>query len=122
MKKHTGSLLVTLKGPGIVWHMSLDLNGPCPSMMITYMFAKVITERCGFVWTDFDECADPETNPCFAICNNTPGSYCCSCPYGTTGDGRKNGTGCISIVAAAANKTDFPVLSVTLGMEILTTC
>ncbi|RWR94918.1 putative wall-associated receptor kinase-like protein 16 [Cinnamomum micranthum f. kanehirae] len=64
---------------------------------------------------DFDECADPETNPCFAICNNTPGSYCCSCPFGTTGDGRKNGTGCISIVAAAANKADFPVLSVTLG-------
>ncbi|CAA6666612.1 unnamed protein product [Spirodela intermedia] len=44
---------------------------------------------------DIDECADPSTNTCSHICTNYPGDYACSCPRGTTGDGRKLGTGCI---------------------------
>lgn len=44
--------------------------------------------------TDIDECANPEANDCEtnAVCNNTEGSYSCSCVSGYKGDG-KNCTG-----------------------------
>ena len=40
--------------------------------------------------TDIDECSRPDTNQCDsnALCNNTDGSYICSCPSGYQGDGR----------------------------------
>ncbi|CAA2982003.1 Putative wall-associated receptor kinase-like 11 [Olea europaea subsp. europaea] len=45
---------------------------------------------------DIDECND---DPCDSngICNNTVGSYNCSCPDGYFGDGRRNGSGCFQV-------------------------
>ncbi|KAL8166845.1 hypothetical protein V2J09_008344 [Rumex salicifolius] len=62
--------------------------------------------------TDIDECAGP-SNPCLKpdLCNNTPGNFTCSCPKGHHGDGRKNGSGCVS------NSSQF-ALKVTLGTTI----
>ncbi|RWR72776.1 putative wall-associated receptor kinase-like protein 16 [Cinnamomum micranthum f. kanehirae] len=53
---------------------------------------------------DIDECADPNTNLCQEICINNLGSYSCSCPHGTYGDGRKDGKGCIK------RHKEFPVI------------
>ncbi|KAI3992446.1 hypothetical protein MKX01_022537 [Papaver californicum] len=46
-----------------------------------------------------NECEDKNNNPCSeGICTNTIGSYKCSYPEGKSGDGRKDGPGCVSIV------------------------
>ncbi|KAI3861087.1 hypothetical protein MKX03_021925 [Papaver bracteatum] len=58
---------------------------------------------------DVNECEDENKNPCEGICTNTIGSYNCSCPEGSHGDGRKDGTGCIR------SSKEFPILKVTLG-------
>lgn len=57
---------------------------------------------------DIDEC-EGANNPCEGICVNTPGSYYCSCPHGSYGDGTKHGKGCI------ANTKQFPLIQLTLG-------
>ncbi|RWR79330.1 putative wall-associated receptor kinase-like protein 16 [Cinnamomum micranthum f. kanehirae] len=61
---------------------------------------------------DIDECQDQGNNPCKGICVNTIGSYNCSCPKGTHGDGRKEGNGCTE------DSQEFPVLNVTLGISL----
>ncbi|XP_078149085.1 wall-associated receptor kinase 2-like isoform X1 [Carex rostrata] len=38
--------------------------------------------------TDIDECQSPNVYHCMGTCENTNGSYNCSCPKGTTGDGK----------------------------------
>ncbi|KAL6651317.1 hypothetical protein ACP70R_010242 [Stipagrostis hirtigluma subsp. patula] len=45
---------------------------------------------------DINECWDPNSNDCTfqKFCNNTPGSFTCSCPQNMTGDGHRTGTGC----------------------------
>ncbi|KAL5987591.1 hypothetical protein ACLOJK_035340 [Asimina triloba] len=67
---------------------------------------------------DVDECQDPMTNPCISqlACKNSAGSYCCECPFGTTGDGRINGTGCKPLLLSASSSDgDFPAIKVALG-------
>ncbi|XP_016451332.1 wall-associated receptor kinase 2-like [Nicotiana tabacum] len=63
---------------------------------------------------DIDECADPNANSCETICINTPGSYNCSCPEGYTGDGKKNGRGCI----APSSNSEFPWIKFSVGMGV----
>ncbi|MCD7471968.1 hypothetical protein HAX54_012788 [Datura stramonium] len=61
---------------------------------------------------DIDECADPSTNTCEKNCTNTPGSFYCSCPSGYTGDGKKDGRGCI------APYSEFPWIKFSLGTGV----
>ncbi|XP_076953211.1 wall-associated receptor kinase 2-like [Bidens hawaiensis] len=37
---------------------------------------------------DINECEDLQTNPCYGNCLNTPGSYNCTCPLGSSGDAK----------------------------------
>ncbi|KAJ0979435.1 hypothetical protein J5N97_014909 [Dioscorea zingiberensis] len=60
---------------------------------------------------DIDECEDLESSPCVDICTNMPGSYNCSCSHGSSGDGRRDGSGCTS---SSSTKT-FPLVKVMLG-------
>ncbi|KAM3204876.1 hypothetical protein P3L10_028286 [Capsicum annuum] len=55
-----------------------------------------------------DERADPSINLCEKMCINIPKSYDCCCPEGYTGDGKKNGCGCI------APSSKFPLIKFTL--------
>ncbi|KAL5729296.1 hypothetical protein ACHQM5_002269 [Ranunculus cassubicifolius] len=59
---------------------------------------------------DVNECEDPNGNPCRGICTNNEGSYVCSCPSDSYGDGTKEGTGCTK------KDEDVPVLQLTLGL------
>ncbi|KAH6798358.1 hypothetical protein C2S51_034842 [Perilla frutescens var. frutescens] len=58
--------------------------------------------------TDINEC---ENNPCDpnGKCTNLPGNFSCSCKKGYSGDGMKNGHGCIA-------KSSFPVAKFSLGI------
>ncbi|CAH9146899.1 unnamed protein product [Cuscuta epithymum] len=74
-----------------------------------YMGNPYISNGC----QDIDECKDPNENPCEKICTNTPpGSYTCSCPHGYTGDGKKNGQGCV------ATGSEFPWIKFSVGLGI----
>ncbi|CAN4116038.1 unnamed protein product [Withania somnifera] len=63
---------------------------------------------------DIDECADPNSNSCEKICINLPGSYNCSCPEGSTGDGRKSGRGCV----APSSNSEFPWIKFSVGLGV----
>nr|DAD24446.1 TPA_asm: hypothetical protein HUJ06_025910 [Nelumbo nucifera] len=62
-----------------------------------------------FALADINECEDPKNNPCVSSCTNTIGSYNCSCPKNSYGDGKKDGQGCI------AKSKAFPAIKVILG-------
>ncbi|MCL7036206.1 hypothetical protein MKW94_011469, partial [Papaver nudicaule] len=55
--------------------------------------------------TDINECEDQSNYPCIGACTNTEGNYSCSCPRGSHGDGRKDGSGC---------SPNFPVVKTAL--------
>uniref|UniRef100_A0A6V7QX78 Wall-associated receptor kinase 2-like n=1 Tax=Ananas comosus var. bracteatus TaxID=296719 RepID=A0A6V7QX78_ANACO len=60
---------------------------------------------------DVDECEQPETYPCYGICQNEIGSYQCSCPPGTNGDPTIE-KGCFSgqeLYTASASVTGFSI-------------
>nr|DAD29449.1 TPA_asm: hypothetical protein HUJ06_030917 [Nelumbo nucifera] len=69
---------------------------------------------------DINECSDPTLNDCLpsTICTNTAGSYNCSCPSGTEGDGRRNGSGCIPIPPPPPSQTKFRVIQVCIGIGL----
>ncbi|KAF5189307.1 Wall-associated receptor kinase, partial [Thalictrum thalictroides] len=58
---------------------------------------------------DVNECEDAINNPCTANYINTLGSYCCSFPAGSYGDGRKAGNGC------SPRSDGLPLLQIVLG-------
>ncbi|RZC47785.1 hypothetical protein C5167_040738 [Papaver somniferum] len=64
---------------------------------------------------DINECEDGKNNPCEGICINTNGSFNCTCPAGSQGDGRKDGRGCTPNIV---KKEQFPILQVTLGIGL----
>ncbi|KAJ0979438.1 hypothetical protein J5N97_014912 [Dioscorea zingiberensis] len=74
-----------------------------------------VQPRAGMHWApagaNIDECEDLESSPCVDICTNMPGSYNCSCSHGSSGDGRRDGSGCTS---SSSTKT-FPLVKVMLG-------
>ncbi|XP_058088879.1 wall-associated receptor kinase 5-like [Magnolia sinica] len=67
---------------------------------------------------DINECENPSTNPCTHSCQNTAGSYCCSCPFGTNGDGRKTGSGCVPSLFFADPVSRSRVLKISLGIGL----
>ncbi|XP_026393392.1 putative wall-associated receptor kinase-like 16 isoform X2 [Papaver somniferum] len=59
---------------------------------------------------DINECE--AQSPCVGICTNTMGSYICSCPEGSRGNGTRGGSGCFQ------NNQKFPVLKISLGIAL----
>ncbi|PIA65113.1 hypothetical protein AQUCO_00100539v1 [Aquilegia coerulea] len=84
---------------------SIDGTGYLCNCSAGYAGNPYLNQGC----QDVNECEDPSNNPCEGLCTNNPGSYSCSCPDDSYGDGKKDGTGCTK-----RSKT-VPVLQLTLG-------
>ncbi|KAL3737281.1 hypothetical protein ACJRO7_026106 [Eucalyptus globulus] len=61
---------------------------------------------------DINECVISQ--PCVGDCTNLPGTYNCSCPEGSQGDGRKDGMGCTPII----HEKRFHSNDIMLGVSI----
>ncbi|GAA0155272.1 transmembrane signal receptor [Lithospermum erythrorhizon] len=59
---------------------------------------------------DINECHDSPCHP-KGTCSNIPGGFNCTCPTGYVGDGRNDGTGCIS------EGSSFPVKKLSIGLS-----
>ncbi|KAI3971727.1 hypothetical protein MKW92_002914, partial [Papaver armeniacum] len=73
---------------------------------------------------DINECEDQKTNPCEGICTNTNGSYICTCPAGSQGNGKNDGRVCTTDIAKrdtpdVAKREHFPIIQVTLAMPCI---
>ncbi|XP_010273251.1 PREDICTED: wall-associated receptor kinase 5-like [Nelumbo nucifera] len=64
---------------------------------------------------DINECQDLNSTNCSHICINTPGSYYCSCPPGTQGDGIKSGRGCTPL---PPSQTVSRVILISVGVGL----
>ncbi|CAA3003899.1 wall-associated receptor kinase-like 8 [Olea europaea subsp. europaea] len=72
---------------------------------------------------DINECMNNHECILYGICTNTPGSYQCSCPSGYRGDGKRNGSGCISISVPQGKFAVGVGLSAGMGLlGLLSTC
>uniref|UniRef100_A0A803P0G5 Uncharacterized protein n=1 Tax=Cannabis sativa TaxID=3483 RepID=A0A803P0G5_CANSA len=60
---------------------------------------------------DINECDGD--NPCVGSCINLAGSFSCSCPKGSKGDGTKNGIGCSPIPT-----TNHSVLTISIALGV----
>ncbi|KAL5729320.1 hypothetical protein ACHQM5_002291 [Ranunculus cassubicifolius] len=94
------------KGNHSFCYDSVDGSGYLCSCNIGYQGNPYVENSC----QDVNECEDPMHNPCDGICVNTAGSYYCSCPKDSYGDGRKDGTHCTKRIK------QFPIIRVTLGI------
>ena len=87
---------LTPKAPTI----AVAMRDTHPMMVATPVMVRCIFHVCDvyrsllFVSSDIDEC-DLEPCPGNSICTNTPGSYLCGCPLGST---LKDGYGCVGTV------------------------
>ena len=55
-----------------------------PSVMVCVLMCAcdtIVTHSCMYC-IDNNECRSNDTNSCHQVCNNTPGSYTCSCNVG----------------------------------------
>ncbi|KAL5700617.1 hypothetical protein ACHQM5_026041 [Ranunculus cassubicifolius] len=86
---------------------AVDGNGYLCNCSEGYQGNPYLEQGC----QDVNECEDQNNKPCKGICTNTQGSYNCSCPTDSFGDGTRNGTGCTK-----KNKK-MPVLQLTLGNQ-----
>ncbi|XP_077216260.1 wall-associated receptor kinase 3-like [Tasmannia lanceolata] len=68
---------------------------------------------------DADECLNSETSPCVtaARCHNEVPGYSCICPFGSTGDGTRHGSGCRKIFQVVE-----AVLGTVLGFSVMLLC
>ncbi|KAJ8638735.1 hypothetical protein MRB53_013002 [Persea americana] len=68
---------------------------------------------------DADECLDPEIGPCVPVahCQNEVPGYKCICPFGSTGDGKRHGSGCRKILQVIE-----AVLGTCLGFAVMLLC
>ncbi|KAG8378186.1 hypothetical protein BUALT_Bualt08G0111700 [Buddleja alternifolia] len=67
---------------------------------------------------DIDECKT--LDPCIGKCTNLPGNFSCSCLPGYKGDGKKNGTGCLSIPQSKGYLLSiYIVLGVVIGILVI---
>ncbi|KAI3796878.1 hypothetical protein L1987_39564 [Smallanthus sonchifolius] len=62
---------------------------------------------------DVNECEDRKTYPCYGKCDNTPGSYNCSCLRGFVGDAT-NENGCQHIVDSKISPTIYVIIAMVI--------
>ncbi|KZV38494.1 wall-associated receptor kinase 3-like [Dorcoceras hygrometricum] len=87
------------KGNSVCVDSDTGLGGYRCNCTVGYEGNPYLSPGC----TDINEC---NSNPCDVngICTNTPGNFSCACKRGYSGDGRKDGHGCIAV------RAEFPVL------------
>ncbi|KAJ0988109.1 hypothetical protein J5N97_006465 [Dioscorea zingiberensis] len=68
---------------------------------------------------DVDECQNPEANPCVSVarCRNRVPGYKCECPFGSSGDGTRAGSGCKKIFQIVES-----ILATGLGIGVMLLC
>ncbi|KAF8024774.1 hypothetical protein BT93_F1832 [Corymbia citriodora subsp. variegata] len=78
--------------------------------------SKMVVKNCFFhleyIPTDVNECVISQ--PCIGLCTDFLGTYNCSCPEGSQGDGRKDGKGCTPII----HEKRFRSIDVVIGVSI----
>ncbi|XP_076887512.1 wall-associated receptor kinase 2-like, partial [Bidens hawaiensis] len=63
---------------------------------------------------DINECDNTQANPCYGECSNTPGSYNCTCPFGSFGDAT-TANGCQHTIRSKFSSTIF-IIAMVFGL------